>query len=72
MYVTNHGGGAFRIEYWTVNIDTSQLADTLTTFIATPFTIRMPTRRPAFEEHNTETRRAQSMEIDEINARRSQ
>src|SRR5262245_31851775 len=32
------GGGAFAAEYFTVNIDTNTLADTLVNFIATPFT----------------------------------
>jgi hypothetical protein len=30
-------GGGWRIEYYTANIESSQLQDTLTTFIATPF-----------------------------------
>jgi hypothetical protein len=35
--ISGLGGGAWRIEYFTVNIDSNQLQDTLTTFIATPF-----------------------------------
>jgi hypothetical protein len=35
--VSSLGGGAWRIEYYTVNRGTGVLGDTLTTFIATPF-----------------------------------
>ncbi len=31
------GGGGWRFEYFTVGTDSNQLQDTLTTFIATPF-----------------------------------
>jgi len=31
------GGGGWRFEYFTVGIDSNPLQDTLTTFIATPF-----------------------------------
>lgn len=35
--VSGLGGGAWRLEYFTVGIDSNTLEDTLTTFISTPF-----------------------------------